>query len=135
MTEYEYEYYSSSKKWPNTNIIWLPKKDWIQIRISFSFQNWLNTNENIIWFPKKIKYKIPKGGNNKWRKEISTLTVSMLHSIVVNDMQLFLLDPFRRWQNPNLKIPSEMQVAPSYTLLTLLTLFALCLQCFTLPRY
>ena len=86
--QYEYEYHLVSEKWPNTNIIWLPKNDWIQLRISFSFQKWLNTNKNIIWFPKKIKYEIPKGGNKQWRKEISMLTVSMLHSIVVDDMQL-----------------------------------------------
>ena len=86
--QYEYEYHLVSEKWPNTNIIWLPKNDWIQLRISFSFQKWLNTNKNIIWIPKKIKYEIPKGRNKQRRKEISTLTVSMLHSIVVDDMQL-----------------------------------------------
>ena len=37
MTEYEYEYYSVSQKWPNTNtnIIRLPKNDRIRIRILF----------------------------------------------------------------------------------------------------
>ena len=65
MTEYEYEYYSSSKKWPNTNtnIIRLSKTDRIRIRILFGFpkmteyeyeyysvfQKWPNTNTNIIW--------------------------------------------------------------------------------------
>ena len=39
ITEYEYEYYSVSQKWPNTNtnIIWFPKNDWIRIRIFFVF--------------------------------------------------------------------------------------------------
>ena len=35
MTEYEYEYFSATQKWPNTNtntnIIQLPNNDWIQI--------------------------------------------------------------------------------------------------------
>ena len=39
MTEYNYEYYSVSQKWPktNTNIIQLPINDQIQIRILFPF--------------------------------------------------------------------------------------------------
>ena len=38
-TEYEYEYYSVSQKWPNTNtnIIRFPKNDRIQIGIFFSY--------------------------------------------------------------------------------------------------
>ena len=35
MTKYEYEYYSVSQKWPNTNIIWFPKN--YRIRILFGF--------------------------------------------------------------------------------------------------
>ena len=66
MTEYEYEYYSASQKWPNTNtnIIRFPKNDRIRIRILFGFpkrteyeyeyysvfQIWPNTN--IIRIPK-----------------------------------------------------------------------------------
>ena len=64
MSECECEYYSNSKKWPNTNtnIIQLSKSDRIQIRISFglpkmtgyeyysAFQKLLNTN--IIWLSK-----------------------------------------------------------------------------------
>ena len=47
MTEYEYEYYSVTQKWPNmnSNIIRLPDND--QIQISFGF-------------PKKIEYYIYK---------------------------------------------------------------------------
>ena len=43
MTEYEYEYYSDTQKWPNmnTNIILLTNND--RIQISFGFQKWLNT--------------------------------------------------------------------------------------------
>ena len=39
MTEYEYEYYSVSQKWPNTNtnIIRSPKNDRIRIRILFGY--------------------------------------------------------------------------------------------------
>ena len=38
MSEYEYEYYSVSQKWPNTNknIIWFPKNDRIWIQILFN---------------------------------------------------------------------------------------------------
>ena len=47
MTKYEYEYYSVSQKWPNTNtnIIWHPNND--QIRISLGL-------------PKMIKYYTAK---------------------------------------------------------------------------
>ena len=31
----EYEYYSATQKWPNTNIIGLPNNDWIQISFGF----------------------------------------------------------------------------------------------------
>ena len=64
MTEYEYEYYSTFQKWPNTNtnIIRLSKNDRIRIRIIFGFPKmneyeyeyysvWKkhpNTNTNII---------------------------------------------------------------------------------------
>ena len=86
MTEYEYEYYSVSQKWPNTNtnIIRFPKNDRIRIWILFGFpkmteyeyeyysdtQKWPNTHTNIIlltnndWiqisfgFPKMIEYYI-----------------------------------------------------------------------------
>ena len=37
MTEYEYEYYLVSQKWPNTNIIRFPKNDRIRIRILFRY--------------------------------------------------------------------------------------------------
>ena len=85
MTEYEYEYYLVSQKWPNTNtnIIRFPKNDRIQIRILFGLpkmteyeyeyfsatQKWLIANTNIIllpnndWiqisfgFPKRTKYE------------------------------------------------------------------------------
>ena len=38
----KYEYYSASQKWPNTNIIWLPKNDQI-----------LSTNTNFVEVPKR----------------------------------------------------------------------------------
>ena len=58
MTKHKYEEYSASQKWPNTNIIWLPRNDRIQIRMLFGFpemteyeyeyylvfQKWPNTN-------------------------------------------------------------------------------------------
>ena len=39
MAEYEYEYYSVSQKWPNTNtnIIWFLKNDRVQIQILFGY--------------------------------------------------------------------------------------------------
>ena len=45
MTEYEYEYYSATQTWPdtNTNIIWIPNND--QIQLSFGL-------------PKMIEYYI-----------------------------------------------------------------------------
>ena len=55
MTEYEYEYYLVSQKWPDTNknIIQLPRNDWIWILFGFPImteykyhlasQKWLNT--------------------------------------------------------------------------------------------
>ena len=75
-TEYEYEYYSVSQKWPNTNtnIIRFPKNDRIQIGILFGFpkttkyeyeyysatQKWPNTNiiqlPNNDCFSKMIKF-------------------------------------------------------------------------------
>ena len=56
MTEYKYEYYSASQKWPNTNIIWLTKSD--QIQKSFSF---LKMTEY------KHKYSVPqKGPSTNW---------------------------------------------------------------------
>ena len=74
MTEYEYEYYLVSQKWPNTNtnIIRFPKNDWIRIRIIFGlkisteyeyeyysgFQKWPNTNTNIIRLPKNDQIRI-----------------------------------------------------------------------------
>ena len=45
MTEYEYEYCSVFQKWPNTNIIWFPKK-------------WPNTNTNIIRFPNNDRIRL-----------------------------------------------------------------------------
>ena len=49
MTEYEYEYYSISQKWPNTNtnIIWFPKND----EYYSVSQKWPKTNTNIIQLP------------------------------------------------------------------------------------
>ena len=74
MTEYEYEYYSSSKKWPNTNtnIIRLSKTDRIRIRILFGLpkmteyeyeyysapQKRPNTNTNIIRLSKNDRIRI-----------------------------------------------------------------------------
>ena len=74
MTEYEYEYYSSSKKWPNTNtnIIRLSKTDQIRIRILFGLpkmteyeyeyysapQKWPNTNTNIIRLSKNDRIRV-----------------------------------------------------------------------------
>jgi len=73
-TEYEYEYYSSSKKWPNTNtnIIRLSKTDRIRIRILFGLpkmteyeyeyysapQKRPNTNTNIIRLSKNDRIRI-----------------------------------------------------------------------------
>ena len=49
MTKYEYEYYSISQKWPNTNtnIIWFPKND----EYYSVSQKWPKTNTNIIQLP------------------------------------------------------------------------------------
>ena len=58
MTEYEYEYFSVSQKWPNTNmnIFRFPKNDWIEIWILFIYpfiKNWdrliksINAQQNI----------------------------------------------------------------------------------------
>ena len=74
MTEYEYEYYSASQKWPNTNtnIIRVPKNDRIRIWILFGFpkiteyeyeyysvsQKLPNTNTNIIRLSKKDRIRI-----------------------------------------------------------------------------
>ena len=74
MTEYEYEYYSVSQKWPNTNmnIIRFHKNDRIRIRILFgvpkmteyeyeyysAFQKGPNTNTNIIQFSKNDRIRI-----------------------------------------------------------------------------
>ena len=71
MTEYEYEYYSTFQKWPNTNtnIIRFETGDRIQIRILFALKKateyeyeyysvwkyWPNTNTNIIWLEKNIR--------------------------------------------------------------------------------
>ena len=41
MTKYQYEYYSATQKWPNTNIIRLPNND--RIQILFGFQKWSNS--------------------------------------------------------------------------------------------
>ena len=73
-TEYKYEYYSSSKKWPNTNtnIIRLSKTDRIRIRILFGLpkmteyeyeyysapQKRPNTNTNIIRLSKNDRIRI-----------------------------------------------------------------------------
>ena len=74
MTEYEYEYYSTFQKWPNTNtnIIRFEKGDRIRIRILFGlkkateyeyeyysvWKNGPNTNTNIIWFEKIDRIQI-----------------------------------------------------------------------------
>ena len=74
MTEYEYEYYSTFQKWPNTNtnIIRFEKGDRIRIRILFGlkkateyeyeyYSDWKNrpnTNTNIIRIEKIIKIRI-----------------------------------------------------------------------------
>ena len=57
MTEYEYEYYSVTQKWPNTNtnIIRLPRND--QIRILFGF-------------PKMTEYKYHLA-SQKWSNSIN----------------------------------------------------------------
>ena len=73
-TKYEYEYYSSSKKWPitNTNIIRLSQTDRIRIRILFGLpkmteyeyeyysapQKRPNTNTNIIRLSKNDRIRI-----------------------------------------------------------------------------
>ena len=79
MTEYEYEYYLVSQKWPNMNknIIRFPKNDQIRIRILFGFpkmteyeykyfsatQKWPIANTNIILLPnndqKQISFGLP----------------------------------------------------------------------------
>ena len=74
MTEYEYEYYSTFQKWPNTNtnILRFEKCDRIWIRILFGlkisteyeyeyYSVWKyrpNTNTNIIWFEKITRIRI-----------------------------------------------------------------------------
>ena len=74
MTEYEYEYYSTFQKWPNTNtnIIRFEKGDRIRIRILFAlkkateyeyeyysvWKNRPNTNTNIIWLEKIVRIRI-----------------------------------------------------------------------------
>ena len=74
MTEYEYEYYSTFQKWPNTNtnIIRFEKGDRIRIRILFGlkkateyeyeyysvWKNGPNTNTNIIWLEKITRIRI-----------------------------------------------------------------------------
>ena len=74
MTEYEYEYYLTFQKWPNTNtnIIRFEKGDRIRIRILFGlkkaieyeyeyYSDWKNrpnTNTNIIRIEKIIKIQI-----------------------------------------------------------------------------
>ena len=74
MTEYEYEYYSTFQKWPNTNtnIIRFEKGDRIRIRILFGFKktteyeyeyysvwkNGPNTNTNIIRLEKITQIRI-----------------------------------------------------------------------------
>ena len=52
MTEFEYEYFLASQKWtsPNTNIIKLPKNDWIGIGQTFQnvekcVCNWRRTSQ------------------------------------------------------------------------------------------
>ena len=81
----EYEYYSASQKWPNTNtnIIRLPKYD--RIRILFGFpkmtkyefkyysvpQKWPNTNTNIIWVSKNDQIQILFGSPNIHSREKS----------------------------------------------------------------
>ena len=78
MTEYEYEYYSTFQKWPNTNtnIIRFEKGDRIRIRILFGlkkatkykykyylvWKNWPNTN--IIRFEKINQIRILVFGLN-----------------------------------------------------------------------
>ena len=49
MSNYEYENFSASLKWQNTNtnIISLSKNDQMWIQISFSSQKWPNTNTKI----------------------------------------------------------------------------------------
>ena len=79
MTEYEYEYYLTFQKWPNTNtnIIRFPKNDQIWIRILFVFpkmtdyeyeyfsatQKWPIANTNVILLPnndwKQISFGLP----------------------------------------------------------------------------
>ena len=74
MTEYEYEYYSTFQKWPNTNtnIIRFEKGDRIRIRILFGlkkateyeyeyysvWKNRPNTNTNIICLEKITRIRI-----------------------------------------------------------------------------
>ena len=74
MTEYEYEYYSTFQKWPNTNtnIIRFEKGDRIRIRILFGlkkateyeyeyysvWKNLPNTNTNIICFEKITRIRM-----------------------------------------------------------------------------
>ena len=74
MTEYEYEYYSTFQKWPNTNtnIIRFEKGDRIRIRILFGlkkateyeyeyysvWKNLPNTNTNIIRFEKITRIRM-----------------------------------------------------------------------------
>ena len=60
MTEYEYEYYSTFEKLPNTNtnIIRFEKIDRIRLRILFDLKNRPNTNTNIIRFGKITRIRI-----------------------------------------------------------------------------
>ena len=120
MTEYEYEYYSTFKKWPNTNtnIIRFEKIDRIRIRILFDLKNRPNTNTNIIRFGKitRIRIRILVFGLNYSNNIripnylLTTVTHGVHHDIVhgvphTNIIQFEKIDRIRIWFG--LKISSE----------------------------
>ena len=90
------------QKWPNKNIIHLPKNDRTQILILFGF-------------PKMTKCEYKISGSICWaleRRKIN-ITVSLLHSVcgLWHELAgwLFLLDPFLRWQNHTKKWKFQFQ--------------------------
>ena len=66
MTKYEYEYYSISQKWPNTNtnILRFPKMTEYEYEYYSATQKWPKPNTNIFLLPNndqiQISFGLPK---------------------------------------------------------------------------
>ena len=79
-TEYEYEYYSATQKWPNTNNILLPNND--RIQISFGFPKMIEYYiQNFVELP---KWKASKTSSESYKVMLNSASPLMTEAKTTN---------------------------------------------------